>query len=83
MGRIGRQAVSQHSDGKRSHGAPEQLPILVPITGELEEELAIAATMGQMVEFPRNGIAIDPWHDWSLSELDDSLQANSGAQNSC
>ena len=47
---------------KLPRAGPQSLPVLVAIAPELEEELAIMTTMRQVVELPRNEIAIGPWH---------------------
>ena len=79
LGMVGSDAIGQYKDRKGSHTSPEQLPIRVSVTSELEEELVIMATMRQMIKLSWNEIAVGPWHDRSTADLDAWLQAETQA----
>jgi hypothetical protein len=51
---------AEDRDGESSDSAPQQVPIMLPIASESEQELPIMPAMRQMIEFPRHEVTIGP-----------------------
>jgi len=47
-----------------------------------EQELSIMAAVGQMVNLPRNEIAVGPWHQSGIAALSERYRQKAGEQNS-
>ena len=79
---VGSQTVTEDLHCKMVQTLPHDLAVAVAVLGKFEQKLAIMTTMGQMIEFSRQEVAVGSGHAPSIVAMARLLQRKKGLKKS-
>ena len=79
---VGSQTVAEDLNRKMVQTLPHDLAIVVAVFGKSEQKLTIMTAMGQVIDFPRQEVAVGSGHAGSIDPMARLLQRKRGLKKS-